>query len=54
VVECQVERSQYKNKDRAMKILRRVLRDETSDRSKTRSERKSQIGSETVGTNSNL
>ena len=47
VVECQDERSQYKNKDRAMKILRSKLLE--AEREKRRSavaaERKSQVGS---------
>ena len=46
VVECQDERSQYKNKDRAMKILRsrlyETLMQEQND--KIASERKSQVG----------
>ena len=46
VVECQDERSQYKNKDRAMKILRsRILEMETEKREKeTAGERKAQVG----------
>ena len=47
VVECQDERSQFKNRDKAMKILRTRLLD--SEREKQRqaiaSERKSQVGS---------
>ena len=47
VVECQDERSQYKNKDRAMKILRSKLLE--AERSKQQAaiaaERKSQVGS---------
>ena len=46
VVECQDERSQYKNKDRAMKILRSKLLDQKrmEQESKIASERKSQVG----------
>ncbi|MBR0341000.1 MAG: peptide chain release factor 1 [Oscillospiraceae bacterium] len=46
VVECQDERSQYKNKDRAMKILRAKLLDQkrSEQESKIASERKSQVG----------
>lgn len=46
VVECQDERSQYKNKDRAMKILRAKLLDQkrSEQASKIASERKSQVG----------
>lgn len=46
VVECQDERSQYKNKDRAMKILRSRLLDQKrqEQESKIASERKSQVG----------
>ena len=46
VVECQDERSQYKNKDRAMKILRsRILEAERSRRQdEIAGERRSQVG----------
>ena len=46
VVECQDERSQYKNKDRAMKILGSRLLDlkRREQESKIASERKSQVG----------
>ena len=46
VVECQDERSQYKNKDKAMKILRsRVLEQERAKQSeKIAGERRSQVG----------
>ncbi len=47
VVECQEERSQFKNKDKAMKMLRTKLLDkkQTEQDSKIASERKSQVGS---------
>ena len=47
VVECQDERSQYKNKDRAMQILRSKLYEAEQEkrRSAVAAERKSQIGS---------
>lgn len=47
VVECQDERSQFKNRDKAMKMLRaRLLRDEREKQEKEiASERKSQVGS---------
>ena len=46
VVECQDERSQYKNKDKAMKILRsRILEDmQRQQNDKIASERRSQVG----------
>ena len=47
VVECQDERSQYKNKDRAMQILRAKLyeREQARQNAAVAAERKSQIGS---------
>lgn len=47
VVECQDERSQYKNKDRALQILRAKLyeAEQEKQRSAVAAERKSQIGS---------
>ena len=47
VVECQDERSQYKNKDRAMQILRSKLyeREQAEKNAAIAAERKSQIGS---------
>ncbi|MBR5381575.1 MAG: peptide chain release factor 1 [Oscillospiraceae bacterium] len=47
VVECQDERSQYKNKDRAMKILRSKLCEAEREKQNTAiaAERKSQVGS---------
>ena len=47
VVECQDERSQYKNKDRAMQIVRSKLdeAEQEKQRSAVAAERKSQIGS---------
>lgn len=46
VVECQDERSQYKNRDRAMKILRSKLFDikRSEQDSKIAAERRSQVG----------
>lgn len=46
VVECQDERSQFKNKDKAFKILRTKLYDmkQQEQNSKIASERKSQVG----------
>ena len=47
VVECQDERSQYKNKDRAMQILRAKLyeAEQAKQTAAVAAERKSQIGS---------
>ena len=47
VVECQDERSQYKNKDRALSIMRSKLyeREQEARRSAVAAERKNQIGS---------
>lgn len=46
VIECQDERSQYKNRDRAMKLLRAKLYDmkRTEQNEKIASERRSQVG----------
>jgi peptide chain release factor 1 len=45
-VECQEERSQFKNRDKAMKVLRAKLQDmqEREQNDKITSERKSQVG----------
>ena len=47
MVECQDERSQYKNKDRAMQILRAKLyeQEQAKQNAAVAAERKSQIGS---------
>ena len=46
VIECQEERSQFKNKDKAMKMLRAKLYDmkQTEQNEKIASDRKSQVG----------
>lgn len=46
VIECQDERSQYKNRDRAMKLLRAKLYDmkRTEQQSKIAADRRSQVG----------
>ena len=46
VIECQEERSQFKNKDKALKLLRTKLYDikQTEQAEKIASERKSQVG----------
>lgn len=46
VIECQDERSQFKNRDKAMKLLRTKLYDmkQTEQNEKIASERKSQVG----------
>ena len=46
VIECQEERSQFKNKDKALKLLRAKLFDmkQTEQAEKIASERKSQVG----------